>query len=372
MPTRVFRGDSKIPPAGTHWRFGQEQIDRMDREGRRRILFLTRTFQEKDHAEAFLRGQIRAETLAYYRGTEDQTRSDPQEGIFSSGKDWKVTLKVTRKTPNGYAHSSGKDWKVTRKTPNGYTHSSGKDWKVTRKTPNSYAHSSGKDWKVTRKTPNGYTHSSGKDWKVTRKTPNGYTHSSGKDWKVTRKTPNSYAHTLSHEAGERIRIRFNWTDRVNILCTTASYIDTEWSVPDDRYEEVLDRYIRIPEAVKKFGDFAVFVHNTPSFMDLADAAAEKAGFELADGFVDYSGRMPNPKTEELVFCKDSNYKHEREFRLAFLSPQKVEGPITLEVGDLSGVASLVRTQDINGMLTITTGRGPDKDTPEALSWKDDL
>lgn len=278
MPTRVFRGDSKIPPAGTHWRFGQEQIDRMDREGRRRILFLTRTFQEKDHAEAFLRGQIRAETLAYYRGTEDEARSDPQEGIFSSGKDWKVTLK----------------------------------------------------------------------------------------------TPNGYAHTLSHEAGERIRTRFNWTDRVNILCTTASYIDTEWSVPDDRYEGVLDRYIRIPEAVKKFGDFAVFVHNTPSFMDLADAAAEKAGLELAFGFVDYSGRMPNPKTEELVFWKDSNYKHEREFRFAFLSPQKVEGPMTLDVGDLSGVASLVRTQDINGMLTITTGRGPDKDTPEALSWKDDL
>ena len=184
----------------------------------RRILLLTRVFRKECHAEEFLRGQIRAETLAYYRGTEDQARSDPQEGIFSSGKDWKVTLK----------------------------------------------------------------------------------------------TPDGYAHTLSHEAGERMRIRFNWTDRVNILCTTASYIDTEWAVPDDRHEEVLDRYIRIPEAVKKFGNFAVFVHNMPSFLDLADAAAEKAGLELARGFVDYSGRAPNPKTEELIFCKDSNYKHERE------------------------------------------------------------
>ena len=33
-PPRVFRGESRMPPPGTHWRFGQEQIDRMEREGR--------------------------------------------------------------------------------------------------------------------------------------------------------------------------------------------------------------------------------------------------------------------------------------------------------------------------------------------------
>ena len=32
-PPRVFRGESRMPPPGTHWRFRQEQIDHMEREG---------------------------------------------------------------------------------------------------------------------------------------------------------------------------------------------------------------------------------------------------------------------------------------------------------------------------------------------------
>ena len=240
----------------------------------RKIFLLTRTFQEKDYAEAFLGGQIRAETLAYYRCTEDQARGDPKEGIYEFGKDWKITLRV-----RGYAHS------------------------------------------------------------------------------------------LSWDAGDRMKLQH---DRANILCTTASYIDTEWAVPHDRYEEVLDRYMRIREEVKKFGDFAVIVHQWPKFLDRAYSAAEKAGLGFDYDLVDYSGRPPHLTTKHFIFCKSNEYMHEREFRLAFFSPQKVECPLTLEIGDLSDIASLVRTQDINGMFTITTGRGPDKETPEALSWKDGL
>ena len=244
----------------------------------RRILLLTRTFQEKDHAEAFLRGQIRAEKLACYRGTEDQARSDPREGIPSLGMSWKLNLRSSR--------------------------------------------------------------------------------------------GNEIA--LSYEAGDRMEMQFGWTDKVNILCTTASYIGTEWVSPDDRSDEVLDRYVRIPEAAKKFGGFSVLVHKPRKFLDRAAGAAEKEGLGFDCGLVDYSGRTPNLTTADIIFCKGNEYKYEREFRLAFSSPQEVEGPLTLEIGDLSNIASLFRTQEINGMLTITAERGPDKETPEALSWKDDL
>ncbi len=33
-PARVFRNKILDPPGGTHWRFSQEEIDRMDKEGR--------------------------------------------------------------------------------------------------------------------------------------------------------------------------------------------------------------------------------------------------------------------------------------------------------------------------------------------------
>ncbi|MBI2861750.1 MAG: restriction endonuclease [Chloroflexi bacterium] len=33
-PARIFRGELREPPSGTHWRFSQEEIDRVEREGR--------------------------------------------------------------------------------------------------------------------------------------------------------------------------------------------------------------------------------------------------------------------------------------------------------------------------------------------------
>ena len=58
---------------------------------------------------------------------------------------------------------------------------------------------------------------------------------------VTLQGPNGYSHTLSHETGERMKCRLPWAGRFNVLCTTASYVDTEWIVPDEHYDEVLDR-----------------------------------------------------------------------------------------------------------------------------------
>ena len=157
-----------------------------------------------------------------------------------------------------------------------------------------------------------------------------------------------------------MKIRFAWTDTVNVLCVTVSYINTELVVPDERIDEVIDRYVRIPESTKKFGDFAVFMNQPNILLDRAYTAAKKAKYELSYDFVDYSGRMPNPKTDERIFCKGSEYKHEREFRLAFFSPQKVERPLTLETGDLSDIARLVRTQEITGtrMTVYARTRGP--------------
>ena len=198
--------------------------------------------------------------------------------------------------------------------------------------------------------------------------------SSAKNRKVTLGTSRG-SYTFSHEAGERLEMRFHWTDRANVLCSVASYIDTEWVVPGDRVDEVADRYVRIPESAKKFGDFEVLVNRPHRFLDRAAAAAEKAGLELSYGLVDYSGRVPNPTNEELLFCKGNEFKAEREFRLAFFSSRKVERPLTLEIDDLSDIARLVGTQKITGTrmtVTPTTMRGPAKDTPESLTWKDDL
>ena len=148
----------------------------------------------------------------------------------------------------------------------------------------------------------------------------------GKDWKITLRV-RGYAHSLSWDAGDRMKLQH---DRANILCTTASYLDTEWVVPDDRYEEVLDRYMRIPEEVKKFGDFAVIVHQWPKFL-AAYSAAKKAGLGFDYDLVDYSGRPPHLTTKHFIFCKSNEYMHEREFRLAFFF--SAEGGMSADFGD---------------------------------------
>lgn len=249
------------------------------------FLFLTRVFEEKEHAEQFLRGQVRAGTLLSYQKTEDGSRSDPMEGILDS------------------AQIEGME--VTLSAPNGYTH------------------------------------------------------------------------TLSHESGERMKYPLPWANRFNVLCTTASYVDTEWIVPDEHYDKVLDRYVRIPEAVMKLGGFVVFIHEPNEFVERVGTAADRSGVPMHCGFVEY-GRRPMPslglRDVGLIFRKREQYKYDREFRFSFESPQRVERPLVLDVGDLSDIAKLFRTREFNDQLTITCGEAdPSAPASEgARSWQDDL
>ena len=168
-----------------------------------------------------------------------------------------------------------------------------------------------------------------------------------------------------------------WAERFNVLCTTASYVDTEWSMHAERFEEVIDRYVRIPEDVMKFGDFAVRIDQPHEFVERVKAAADKSGVDMRRGFVNY-GRIPMPslglRDVALIFRKREQFKYEREFRFSFESPQKVEGPLVLDVGDLSDIANLFRTREFNGQLSITCGEAaPGECTREgALGWQDDL
>ena len=194
---------------------------------------------------------------------------------------------------------------------------------------------------------------------------------------VTLRGPNGYSHTLSHETGERMKYRLPWAGRFNVLCTTASYVDTEWIVPEEHYDEVLDRYVRIPEAVMKLGGFSVWIHEPDEFSERVEVAADKLGVPMHCGFVEY-GRRPMPslglKDVGLIFRKREQYKYEREFRFSFESPQEMEGPLCLDVGDLNDIAKLFRTREFNDQLTITCGEADSgAETSEgALGWQDDL
>jgi hypothetical protein len=195
--------------------------------------------------------------------------------------------------------------------------------------------------------------------------------------KITLEARNGYTYTLSHEKGDRMTQILGWADRFNVLCTTASYVDTEWVIPAERFDEVIARYVHIPEAVMRFGDFAVCIHQPHEFEERLEAAASKLGITMDCGWVTY-GKQPMPalgiRDVALIFRKRAQYKYEREFRFAFESPQKVDGPLLLDVGDLNDIAQLFRPRDFNDQLTITRGESAPGDATRegALAWEDDL
>ena len=141
-------------------------------------------------------------------------------------------------------------------------------------------------------------------------------------------------------------------------------------MPADRYDEVIDRYVRIPEPVMGLGDFAVIIHQPHFFMERVESAADELQVRLDCGFVDYSGRPPSLNTVGLIYCKRKRYKYEREFRFSFESQQKGEGPLVLDMGDLSDIDKLFRTRDINDRLTITHGEpvSARETTEGSLGW----
>ena len=86
--------------------------------------------------------------------------------------------------------------------------------------------------------------------------------------------------------------------------------------------------------------------------------------------------MPNLGLKDvgLILRKREKYKYEREFRFAFELPQEAEGPLVLDVGDLSDIAILFRTREFNDHLTITCGEADSGAVTRegALGWQEDL
>ena len=126
----------------------------------------------------------------------------------------------------------------------------------------------------------------------------------------------------------------------------------------------------------KLGGFSVWIHEPDEFVERVKVAADKLGVPMHCGFVEYGSRpMPSLGLKDvgLIFRKREQYKYERESRFSFESPQKMEGPLCLDVGDLNDIAKLFRTREFNDQLTITCGEADSgAETNEGvLGWQDD-
>ena len=97
----------------------------------------------------------------------------------------------------------------------------------------------------------------------------------------------------------------------------------------------------------KFGAYAVVIEDSQesTFLDMVRQAARKRGYMVFSEAVTYrTGKMGREPLD--AFCKSAHFAPENEFRIALMGGEDVGTRLHLEIGDLSGIAEIVRTKDL--------------------------
>ena len=106
----------------------------------------------------------------------------------------------------------------------------------------------------------------------------------------------------------------------------------------------------------KFGEHAVVIDNSQesAFLDIVRQAAKDRGYEVSSKAVTY--RTDEMGREPLdAFCKSAHFAPENEFRIALMGGEDVGAQLHLEIGDLSGIAKIVRTRDLGRLRLLPRG-----------------
>ena len=115
--------------------------------------------------------------------------------------------------------------------------------------------------------------------------------------------------------------------------------------------EVLRQELMVPVGCLRLGGHAVVVKDGPGFIKRIATAVTAKGYEFRWGLVKYY----DPETfhgsfreTELVFRKQVVQSYQREFRVVIATGSASDCPLTLEVGDLSGITIPLLASELNG------------------------
>ena len=113
--------------------------------------------------------------------------------------------------------------------------------------------------------------------------------------------------------------------------------------------------MKIPPNCLALGKHAVVVTQAKSFIDRVVSAVKDKNYGLKAGLVEYydpslfSGSFSE---DEAVFRKRSEFEHQREYRFSFDTGISGNNPIKLEIGDISDIALLCDTSEVNNLIEV--------------------
>ena len=193
-----------------------------------------------------------------------------------------------------------------------------------------------------------------------------YRHISGKPAPAS----NHFSHVGTFSAGE-LRV-----DGMQLSYTTE----------EDPYVICLSRFVsetvdaasclnqlaqQVSEAGKmgaKFGTYAVVINNSQesAFLDMVRQAARKRGYAVSSEAVTYrTGKMGREPLD--AFCKSAHFAPENEFRIALMGGEDVGTRLDLKIGDLSGIAEIVRTKNLRRLRLRPRGTRVDTGVSSAIA-----
>ena len=125
------------------------------------------------------------------------------------------------------------------------------------------------------------------------------------------------------------------------------------SISDDNIND-FRKQLEIPDECASLGEHAIIITNIPEFLRRISVAAEQGGYGLRRGLVTYYDPEVSTPTAgsdiESIFHKRKEYEYQSEFRIAVDARLNEPTPLILCIGDISDIAFLMRTAEINQQM----------------------
>jgi hypothetical protein len=130
------------------------------------------------------------------------------------------------------------------------------------------------------------------------------------------------------------------------------------SISDDNIDD-FRKQLEISEECASLGEHAIIITNRQEFLRRISVAAEEGGYRICGGLVTYYDPMVGTPTThsgiKSVFHKRKEYQYQSEFRIAVDTHVYEPTSLRLSIGDISDIASLMRTSEINGKMRFEVG-----------------
>ena len=118
----------------------------------------------------------------------------------------------------------------------------------------------------------------------------------------------------------------------------------------------LKKAILLDERCGQLGGYLVFLTDAKAFIKRTHAAIRKLGFASRSNLVSYYDDLLFHgffDDDDVPFRKARRFAYQKEFRIVAKTPKGVASPLVVDIGDISGIATLTTPEKFAESVTVT-------------------